>query len=335
MIKRKKIKDLIFVLLIIVFSIFVYRSNILVSANKIDFESIKISITDLKENPLLEIDEWTDFKIRSQVSLPNNVVQEGDQSVLKLSDAVILSGARTFDINDKQGNLIASAEADDYSITLTYTEFVEKKSDILLDFYFYARIDDEKNNQMGEVPIFMEVNNNYVFDYVLNFVPYGLETPEPLAKCLWISNPDIPEVTIAIEVNRDGIDQGDVIIKDELVNPGIEIVEDSFTIYQGVFDTSKGNWHLTREKNVTNQYQVQFNDQLSSFTLNLGDIKATDGYLIRYQAIPNQLWSDNEIIQNKVTLNSNKIKKYEAESATVYLSCGGTGVGKKNYGTNH
>ena len=76
---------------------------------------------------------------------PEKNVKAGDTTVVTVPDALMIT-SDNFEIRDVNTNEIiahATVDAAKKSISLTYTDYVEKHSDTNGSFFFYARIDSK------------------------------------------------------------------------------------------------------------------------------------------------------------------------------------------------
>lgn len=62
-------------------------------------------------------------------------------------------------------------------------------------------------------------------------------------------------------------------------------------------------------------------------TINLGNIAASDGFVIRYKAQSNYGLSDGEVVENDAALKGDQIQPYQAHFNLTYLEAGGSAEG--------
>lgn len=125
----------------------------------------QFSITDKDGKPLNKpLQQWERFKINGTFTLPNNEVQEGDYTTITLPKELVLEKSSDFDIVDKNGNVVARAavDAENRTLKLTYTKYVEDKSDIKGSFYFYTYINHHIVKEKKKVPIEIEIGRAHV-----------------------------------------------------------------------------------------------------------------------------------------------------------------------------
>ena len=107
-----------------------------------------------------DLQQWATFRINADYDLSGKNVKAGDSTVVTVPDALMITST-SFKIRDINTNeIIANADVnpDNKSITITYTDYVEKHSDTSGNFFFYARIDFKKHPQKGEVPVEITIN---------------------------------------------------------------------------------------------------------------------------------------------------------------------------------
>ena len=107
-----------------------------------------------------DLEQWATFRINANFDLSGKNVKAGDTTVMTVPDALVVT-SQPFEIRDINTNEIiahAKVNADNKSISLTYTDYVEKHDDTKGSFFFYARVDFKKHPQQGEIPIEITIN---------------------------------------------------------------------------------------------------------------------------------------------------------------------------------
>ena len=203
----------------------------------------QFSITDKDGKPLNKpLQQWEQFKIDGQFKLPNNDVHEGDYTTFKISENLVLVSTPNFDIKDKDGQVVARATIDPENrlLKLTYTKYVENKSDVSGSFYFYTYVNHHIVKEKKKVPLQITVNRNIV---PIGEVEFGGLTPPSQKDLTKVGNfkPD-NTITYDITVNQSGKEVLDAKVTDILKTPNISYVKDSFEIYKGkwVIKTTDG-----------------------------------------------------------------------------------------------
>ena len=107
-----------------------------------------------------DLEQWATFRLNPTFDLTEKNVNKGDTTIITIPDSLIIT-SNSFTIRDINTNeIIANAKinANNKSISITYTDYVEKHSDTKGLFFFYSRIDFIKHPQKGEIPIEIKAN---------------------------------------------------------------------------------------------------------------------------------------------------------------------------------
>ena len=287
----------------------------------------QFSITDKDGKPLNKpLQQWEQFKIDGQFKLPNNDVHEGDYTTFKISENLVLVSTPNFDIKDKDGQVVARATIDPENrlLKLTYTKYVENKSDVSGSFYFYTYVNHHIVKEKKKVPLQITVNRNIV---PIGEVEFGGLTPPSQKDLTKVGNfkPD-NTITYDITVNQSGKEVPDAKVTDILKTPNISYVKDSFEIYKGKWVIKDNRWVLENKKTVTNQFNVEFLSD-SEFSIKLGKINKDEGYHIKYKAKANYKLQSGEVVENIASLWSSKTKIIDSIAKTTYVEAGGSAEG--------
>ena len=287
----------------------------------------QFSITDTNGKPLDKpLQQWEQFKIDGQFKLPNNDVHEGDYTTFKISENLVLVSTPNFDIKDKDGQVVARATIDPENrlLKLTYTKYVENKSDVSGSFYFYTYVNHHIVKEKKKVPIEITVNRNVVKVGEPEFGGLTPPTQKDLAK---VGNfkPD-NTITYDITVNQSGKEVLDAKVTDILKTPNVSYDKNSFEIYKGKWVIEDNRWVLKDKENVTSQFKVEFPSE-SEFFIKLGKINKGEGYHIKYKAKPNYKLQSGEVVENIASLWSSETKIIDSIAKTTYLEAGGSAEG--------
>ena len=165
-----------------------------------------------------DLQQWATFRINADFDLAGKNVKAGDTTVISVPDALMIT-SQSFDVKDINTNEIiahAKVNADNKSISLTYTDYVEKHSDTSGSFFFYARIDFKKHPEKGEIPVEITINKETKFGGKVTFTGVGDGNPRLLTKTSWVNEGDKREVQYTISVNRTKQNIKNVTIEDHL-----------------------------------------------------------------------------------------------------------------------
>ena len=317
---------------IFVFSLnktFAETPEVSVSGKFVDtIQNVKVSNN---EGGVLDWDlkQWATFRINADYDLSGKNVKAGDSTVVTVPDALMITSA-SFKIRDINTNeIIANADVnpDNKSITITYTDYVEKHSDTSGNFFFYARIDFKKHPQKGEIPIEITINKETKIGGKVSFTGIGNGDPKVLTKTSWVNSGNHKEVQYTISVNRNKQNIKGVTIEDHLRFTNASYVKDSIKVIKGKFSYETGEWVFSNRVDVTDQHKITISEDGQSFVIDLGDITDQDQYRIDYKVQLNYEPVDGELLKNEATLKGKEIESKDVTNIAAVQVAGGSGVG--------
>ena len=284
------------------------------------------SVTDASGNTPVTVGPWQPFKIHFNYKLPNNAVHAGDTTTIDLPDGIVGAAPINFEIKDGS-NVIATGKLDPSTkkYILTYTSYVEGKSDISGKFTVNAQVDSTVHKTSKTIPIDTKVSGVPVSAGNINYVVHTV-AGLPIIKSGWAKGYDTTKGVWQIKVNQDGKGYTNVSLDDKILTPGIKYIPGSLEVFSGTWQSDGVNITLTNQTNVTSQYASKLVETADGFKLDLGNIPADKGFLVRYQTqIP---WTPllGEKFENQATLNSTELQRTSKASYTI-PSAGGTGEG--------
>ena len=276
-----------------------------------------------------DLQQWATFRINADYNLSGKNVKAGDSTVVTVPDALMITNT-SFKIRDINTNeIIANAEVspDNKSITITYTDYVEKHSDTSGSFFFYARIDFKKHPQKGEVPVEITINKETKIAGKVSFTGVGDGNPRLLTKTSWVNAGDQREIQYTISVNRTKQNIKNVTLEDHLQFTNASYVKDSIKIIKGKFSYDTGEWVFSDRVDVTDQHKITISEDGQSFVIDLGDVTENDQYRIAYNVRLNYDPADGEVLKNEATLKGLGIETKNVTNAAAVQIAGGSGVG--------
>ena len=276
-----------------------------------------------------DLAQWATFRINANFDLSGKNVKAGDTTVMTVPDALVVT-SQPFEIRDINTNEIiayAKVNADNKSISLTYTDYVEKHYDTKGSFFFYARVDFKKHPQQGEIPIEITINKETKPAGKITFKGIGDGDPKVLTKTSWVNEGDKREVQYTISVNRTKQNIKGVTIEDHLQFTNASYVKDSIKVFKGKFSFETGEWVFSNSVDVTDQHKITVSEDGQSFVVELGDITEQDQYRISYNVRLNYDPVDGEVLRNEVTLKGVGIESNSLTNAAAIQIAGGAGVG--------
>ena len=337
MMNKKKKFSIFSFLIVVLTTIFVFSLNktfaetpeVSVSGKFVDtIQNVKVSNN---EGGVLDWDlkQWATFRINADYDLSGKNVKAGDSTVVTVPDALMITST-SFKIRDINTNeIIANADVnpDNKSITITYTDYVEKHSDTSGNFFFYARIDFKKHPQKGEIPVEITINKETKFGGKVTFTGVGDGNPRLLTKTSWVNEGDKREVQYTISVNRTKQNIKNVTIEDHLQFTNASYEKDSIKIIKGKFSYDAGEWVFSDRVDVTDQHKITISEDGQSFVIDLGDVTENDQYRISYNVRLNYDPADGEVLKNEATLKGLGIESKNVTNAAAVQIAGGAGLG--------
>ena len=276
-----------------------------------------------------DLAQWATFRINAKFDLSGKNVKAGDTTVMTVPDALVVT-SQSFEIKDINTNEIiahAKVSADNKSISLTYTDYVEKHNDTNGSFFFYARVDFKKHPQQGEIPIEITINKESKPAGKITFKGIGDGDPKVLTKTSWVNEGDKREVQYTISVNRTKQNIKGVTIEDHLQFTNASYVKDSIKVIKGKFSFETGEWVFSDRVDVTDQHKVTVAEDGQSFVVDLGDITEADQYRISYNVRLNYDPVDGELLKNEATLKGVGIESTSVINGAAVQIAGGAGLG--------
>ena len=276
-----------------------------------------------------ELKQWATFRLNAEFDLSGKNVKAGDQTTITVPDAIIINSdnIEIKDINTNEVIAHAKLSADNKSITLTYTDYVEKHSDTHGSFFFYARVDFKKHPQQGEIPVEITINKETIPAGKVSFTGIGDGDPSLLSKTSWVNEGDKREVQYTISVNRTKQNVKSVTIEDHLKFTNASYVKDSIKVIKGKFSYETGEWVFSNRVDVTDQHKITVSEDGQSFVVELGDMTEEDQYRISYNVRLNYEPVDGELLKNDATLKGEGVVVTEFTNAALVQIAGGAGVG--------
>ena len=289
----------------------------------------KIQITSKTITPAKSpVDQYTDIKVDLTFNVPQEV-KSGDQAVIALPQNLKFIKDQPFDVKSPDGKLVAKAviNAASKTITLTYTDYVKKNSNISGSLSFGVRVEPATASP-SKVPITLNVDNNPVPVGEVDFVVDPGNTEKILDKVSWdTKNLADGSITRQYEVRVNAVKEPltEAVVTDQLQTEGMSYVEDSFVI-------KKGNWVVNssykldlKNGQIVNM-PVEFGADKKSFKISLGNVAQGEGYSIVYKVKIPYTPANGEKFLNNVTLKAQKVVETKS-NPFVYQTATGEAEG--------
>ena len=298
-----------------------------VSAKEVALNVTKQVVTPAKS----PADQYTDISVEMNFGVPSTAAK-GDTTVIKLPDNLKFIENQTFKITNDAGDVIADAviNRDTKTITLTYTDFVEKRSDITGNLKFAVRVDITEQHENTKIPVKLTIDKQTKtvgeFNYV--FVPGDLN--KEFDKVSWgTKKAENGSITRTYELRVNAAKQAfsDAIVTDQLQTEGMEYIPSSVKVYKGVWGEGNDGKLALKNRQLVTDKEVTFAADNKSFTVKLGEVAQSEGYLIEYQVRVPYAPASGETFVNYASLDANKTRIDAKESPYVYQTASGSADG--------
>lgn len=292
-----------------------------------DVQLTRLELQNDKGETITETSIGSSFKLFTDYTI-KDTIHTGDYFDMYVPEQIDLSSAFTdynFHLNDSEGEAIATAvvkpsESGGGIIHIVFNEKMNGKANLQGNLFFYAK-GNEKGVKFGEAtPIRVVLNNNNKNSY--NISPPVKFTPnKPVSGTEVIgkwANPSKSKdrADWRIRINKSGQNLNNVVITDKIKSGNGEYLPEF--VLQKVTFAPDGNITNYGEKiDVSNK--VKYNDDKTSFTLELGEI-GTQGYLLSYATTVND---EDPIQNNSAELRADAIAPGKTAGVWVYKAAGG------------
>ena len=248
----------------------------------------KVSITDSKGNEATQLTP-DPYSLNLDFKLPNNKIHTGDTSMVSLPEQLRFSTSSAFDVYSADGKVVAHAVIDSTlkKLVLTYTDYVEKNSDITGKITAAFVVDSAKVHTQTDIPFRIQVGETSipVNGGKIHFTgPRGDHPQERLVKWGWVTDANTDAINYWVRINAIGETLKNVVLSDTAATPDMTFDPESFHIRKGRFIRNERNqWEIKDATDVTSSAKINFNADNTQFTISLGDVKG-EGFLISYKA---------------------------------------------------
>lgn len=260
-------------------------------------------------------------------SVPNSAKSE-DSTIISLPDELNFTRNQSFNVYaPDEVTIVANAviDKDAKTLTMTYTDYVDKHDDVSGHINMQVMADTEKVKKNIVLPATILVNEKTI-TVDSNGIKYEIgkgDTDIDFFKYGWIDY-DKNEINYEIRINTSNSSRANVVIKDILHSAGMSYEQGSITIATGTWGKdSHNNWSMSNYKDVTNKYTPVFDG--SSFSVNLGNI--TQGFSISYKVKPSYKLVNGEQIKNSSSYSFSIQKTIEYTNTLYYQEANGTANG--------
>ena len=274
------------------------------------------------------VDQYTDINVNMNFSVPSTA-KTGGQAIISLPKNLKFVSDTNFNVMSSDNKIVAKAvlNAASKTITLTYTDYVTKKSDIKGSLFFNVRVSPDTASP-SKVPINISVNNKNIPVGNVNFVVDPGKSDKVLDKVSW-NTKKLADGGITrdyeVRVNAENKPLTNTIVLDKLNTDGMSYVKDSFVVKKGTWAVSS-NLKLELKNATVVSVPVNFDASQKSFQVNLGNVAANEGYSIYYKVKIDKTPKNGQQFLNNVTLKADKVTETK-NNPFVYQNAGGEAEG--------
>ena len=274
------------------------------------------------------VDQYTDINVNMNFSVPSTA-KTGGQAIISLPKNLKFVSDTNFNVMSSDNKIVAKAvlNAASKTITLTYTDYVTKKSDIKGSLFFNVRVSPDTASP-SKVPINISVNNKNIPVGNVNFVVDPGKSDKVLDKVSW-NTQKLADGGITrdyeVRVNAENKPLTNAIVLDKLNTDGMSYVKDSFVVKKGTWAVNS-NLKLELKNATVVSVPVNFDASQKSFQVNLGNVAANEGYSIYYKVKIDKTPKNGQQFLNNVTLKADKVTETK-NNPFVYQNAGGEAEG--------
>ena len=331
----KKAKQRIGVVLFLLALIFGFNiiSNQVIHAKTIPNVITSMKVTSSEGKPLQgDLKKWQDFKVSATFSLPNNTVEAGDTTTIDFPKQLVYNSPnKSFNIVSSQGDIVAVAKIDaaKKKIVLTYTDYVEKHSDIKGTFDFHVRFDHREHKANGKVDLEFKIDGKITNAGSPGFAGAGDSEKFSIVKGGWPLTNDPERLGYDVALNRTQELFKNAVVEDEFMGNGV-IEADSVKIIKGVwlYNSKISEWELQHAEDVTAKLKANITVNERKATVKIGDIAPNEGYYINYKVKLNGEPKIGDAFTNKAKLTADNTGNRTTEVETRYVKANGKADGQ-------
>jgi uncharacterized surface anchored protein len=293
----------------------------------LDVQLTRLELQNDKGETITETSIGSSFKLFADYTI-KDTIHTGDYFDMYVPEQIDLSSAFTdynFHLNDSEGEVIATAvvkpsETGGGIIHIVFNEKMNGKANLQGNLFFYAK-GNEKAVKFGEaVPIRVVLNNNNKNSYSIS-PPVKFTPNKPISETEVIgkwANPSKSKdrADWRIRINKSGQNLNNVVITDKIKSGNGEYLPE-FKLQKVTFAPDGNTTNYGETVDITNK--IKYNDDKTSFTLELGEI-GTQGYLLSYATTVN---NEDPIQNNLAELRADAIAPGKTAGVWVYKAAGG------------
>ncbi|MBC1933981.1 peptidoglycan-binding protein [Listeria seeligeri] len=299
----------------------ILQTNFVKAATNYGSELLKtVELQDADGNPKTDFGYYESIQIHYTWEIPNSAdAKTGDTMEFTLPEQLKIVTDLNFVLKDDEGNIVGNVVATKATgkVVVTFTDYVEKKSNIKGELNFWSNWDKTIINGSEHVTVEFPVDGDYV-TIPVDVGPKNQISPnETLYKYGWADekNPAIINWVVRVNYAKLSIDNA---VYEDFIGPNQTLNFSSVRAYHGVFDADD---NFTKGTQVPASAITQTSD---GFKIAFGNL--TDSVKISYYTIATDGGASSNYANKGILSGDNYVPK-TIEVLTPTSGGGGSGEG--------
>nr|WP_141012217.1 SpaA isopeptide-forming pilin-related protein [Listeria seeligeri] len=299
----------------------IFQTNFVKAATNYGSELLKtVELQDADGNPKTDFGYYESIQIHYTWEIPNSAdAKAGDTMEFTLPEQLKIVTDLNFVLKDDEGNIVGNVVATKATgkVVVTFTDYVEKKSNIKGELNFWSNWDKTIINGSEHVTVEFPVDGDYVTIPVDVGPKNQINPNETLYKYGWADekNPAIINWVVRVNYAKLSIDNA---VYEDFIGPNQTLNFSSVRAYHGVFDADD---NFTKGTQVPASAITQTSD---GFKIAFGNL--TDSVKISYYTIATDGGASSNYANKGILSGDNYVPK-TIEVLTPTSGGGGSGEG--------
>lgn len=299
----------------------ILQTNFVKAATNYGSELLKtVELQDADGNPKTDFGYYESIQIHYTWEIPNSAdAKAGDTMEFTLPEQLKIVTDLNFVLKDDEGNIVGNVVATKATgkVVVTFTDYVEKKSNIKGELNFWSNWDKTIINGSEHVTVEFPVDGDYVTIPVDVGPKNQINPNETLYKYGWADekNPAIINWVVRVNYAKLSIDNA---VYEDFIGPNQTLNFSSVRAYHGVFDADD---NFTKGTQVPASAITQTSD---GFKIAFGNL--TDSVKISYYTIATDGGASSNYANKGILSGDNYVPK-TIEVLTPTSGGGGSGEG--------
>ncbi|WP_416348738.1 SpaA isopeptide-forming pilin-related protein [Listeria seeligeri] len=299
----------------------IFQTNFVKAATNYGSELLKtVELQDADGNPKTDFGYYESIQIHYTWEIPNSAdAKAGDTMEFTLPEQLKIVTDLNFVLKDDEGNIVGNVVATKATgkVVVTFTDYVEKKSNIKGELNFWSNWDKTIINGSEHVTVEFPIDGDYVTIPVDVGPKNQINPNETLYKYGWADekNPAIINWVVRVNYAKLSIDNA---VYEDFIGPNQTLNFSSVRAYHGVFDADD---NFTKGTQVPASAITQTSD---GFKIAFGNL--TDSVKISYYTIATDGGASSNYANKGILSGDNYVPK-TIEVLTPTSGGGGSGEG--------